>query len=134
MNRTYSDILILLKAGYTKDEIDNMADTAPVSPPFQEQAADPAALAVSPSSPSESLPEESVPAPPVDDRPPQPAADPKPEPDVNQQILQTLADLVKAVQAGNRGSAEIPGKIVEPGAAALDTLRSLGGIVPPADN
>lgn len=125
MNRTYSDILILLKAGYTKEEINNMADAAPVSPPFQEQAADPA-LAVSPSSPSESLPGESVPAPPVDDRPPQPEADPVG--DQIKQLQDMMTGLIAQIQQGSREQAEMGARIIDPHTSAIQTLRGLADI------
>ena len=134
MNKTYSDILILLKAGYTKEEIDNMVDAAPVSPPFQEQAAVPAALAVSPSSPSESLPEEPVPAPPVDDRPSQPAADPAPQPaadpvgDQIRQLQEMMSGLIAQIQQGSREQAEMGARIIDPHTSAIQTLRGLADI------
>ncbi len=126
MNKTYSDILILLKAGYTKEEIDNMVDAAPVSPPFQEQAAVPAALAVSPSSPSESLPEEPVPAPPVDDRPSQPAADPVG--DQIRQLQEMMSGLIAQIQQGSREQAEMGARIIDPHTSAIQTLRGLADI------
>lgn len=138
MNKTYSDILILLKAGYTKEEIDNMAD-APVSPPFQEQAAVPA-LAVSPSSPSESLPEESVPAPPVDDRPTQPASDPAPQPaadpvgDQIRQLQEMMSGLIAQIQQGSREQAEMGARIIDPHTSAIQTLRSISNIPTPPNS
>lgn len=115
---TYADILTLLRAGYTKDEIDAMeSPEAPAAQPETQQA-DPA-----PETPAE----EQTPD-------PQPAAPEAAPADPTQQILQQLTELVKSVQAQNRGAAEIRGNIIEPGAQAMDTLRSLGGIPAAPEN
>lgn len=108
---TYADILILLKAGYTKDEIQQM------------------------DSPVEAAPAESPAAP-----QPEPAAEaPAPEPeaaapeDPTQQILHQLTELIKSVQANNRGAAEMGASIIDPQQAAINTLGALAGI-PKQDN
>ncbi len=109
---TYADILTLLRAGYTKDEIDAMDQPeAPAAQP-ETQPADPA-----PEAPAEEQAPEA-----------QPPADP------TQQILQQLTELVRSMQAQNLGAAEIKGNIIEPGAQAMDTLRSLGGIPAAPEN
>lgn len=123
MSMTYADILILLKAGYTKDEINNME--APADPQAlllsPGAVVQPSGAAASESSSSESLPQESVPAPEV--------GDPEPAPqDPTQQILMQLTELVKSVQANNRSMAEMGAEIIEPRQQAINTLKSLGGI------
>lgn len=111
---TYADILILLKAGYTKDEISAMDDPEQAAPETEQETQQAAPTQEAPA-------EEQAPA-------EQPAADP------TQQILQQLTELVRSVQAQNLGAAEIKGNIIEPGAQAMDTLRSLGGIPAAPDN
>ena len=108
---TYADIIIMLKAGYTKEEIEAM-DQPEAQP--ETQQADPA-----PEAPAEEQAPEAQPAAPADP---------------TQQILQQLTELVRSVQAQNRGAAEIKGNIIEPGAQAMDTLRSLGGIPAAPEN
>ena len=113
---TYADILILLKAGYTKDEISAMDDPEQAAPETEQETQQAAPAQEAPA-------EEQAPA-----EQPAPAADP------TQQILQQLTELVRSVQAQNLGAAEIKGNIIEPGAQAMDTLRSLGGIPAAPDN
>lgn len=122
---TYADILILLKAGYTKDEIDAMdqpeqepQQAAPAQEVPAEEQAPETQPAVSTATPPDTLPTVSTATP----------------PDPTQQILQQLTELVRSVQAQNLGAAEIRGNIIEPGAQAMDTLRSLGGIPAAPDN
>jgi hypothetical protein len=115
---TYADIIIMLKAGYTKEEIEAMDQPeAPAAQP-ETQPADPAQEA-----PAEEQAPES-----------QPAAPAEAPADPTQQILRQLTELVRSVQAQNRGAAEIKGNIIEPGAQAMDTLRSLGGIPAAPEN
>ena len=114
---TYADILILLKAGYTKDEIDAMDQPEQAAEQETQQAAP------APEAPAEEQAPAEQPTPAE-----QPAADP------TQQILQQLTELVRSMQAQNLGAAEIRGNIIEPGAQAMDTLRSLGGIPAAPDN
>lgn len=108
---TYADIIIMLKAGYTKDEINAMEQPEQAAQPEAQQAAP------APEAPAEEQAPEA-----------QPAAPAETPADSTQQILQQLTELVKSVQAQNRGAAEIRGNIIEPGAQAMDTLRSWGGI------
>jgi hypothetical protein len=118
---TYADIIIMLKAGYTKEEIEAMDQTeAPAAQP-ETQPANPA-----PEAPAEEQAPEAQPA--------APAAPAEAPADPTQQILQQLTELVRSVQAQNRGAAEIRGNIIEPGAQAMDTLRSLGGIPAAPEN
>lgn len=118
---TYADIIIMLKAGYTKEEIEALDQpAAPAAQPATQQA-DPA-----PEAPAEEQAPEAQPA--------APAAPAEAPADPTQQILQQLTELVRSVQAQNRGAAEIKGNIIEPGAQAMDTLRSLGGIPAAPEN
>lgn len=115
---TYADIIIMLKAGYTKEEIEAMDQPeAPAAQP-ETQPSDPAQEAPA----EEQAPEA------------QPAAPAEAPADPTRQILQQLTELVRSVQAQNRGAAEIKGNIIEPGAQAMDTLRSLGGIPAAPEN
>lgn len=111
---TYADIIIMLKAGYTKEEIEAM-----------DQPSDPAAQ-------PETQPVDQAPEAPAEEQAPE--AQPAAPADPTQQILQQLTELVRSVQAQNRGAAEIKGNIIEPGAQAMDTLRSLGGIPAAPEN
>jgi len=119
---TYADIIIMLKAGYTKEEIDAMDQPSDPAAQPETQPADPA-----PEAPSEEQAPEAQPAAKAEAQPAAPA-------DPTQQILQQLTELVRSVQAQNRGAAEIKGNIIEPGAQAMDTLRSLGGIPAAPEN
>lgn len=124
---TYADILTLLRAGYTKDEIDAMEVPADPAAQPETQPADPA--------PEAPAPEQAPEAQPADPAPEaQPAAKPETPADPTQQILHQLTELVRSVQAQNREAAEIKGNIIEPGAQAMDTLRSLGGIPAAPEN
>ena len=116
---TYADILTLLRAGYTKDEIDAMEAPEAPAPQPETQPANQAQEA-----PAEEPAPEAQPANQAQEAP----ADP------TQQILQQLTELVRSVQAQNLGAAEIRGNIIEPGAQAMDTLRSLGGIPAAPEN
>jgi hypothetical protein len=118
---TYADIIIMLKAGYTKEEIEALDQPeAPAAQP-ETQPADTAQEA-----PAEEQAPEAQPA--------APAAPAEAPADPTQQILRQLTELVRSVQAQNRGAAEIRGNIIEPGAQAMDTLRSLGGIPAAPEN
>jgi hypothetical protein len=120
---TYADIIIMLKAGYTKEEIEAMDQPEQAAPEAQPetQPADPA-----PEAPAEEQAPEA--------QPEAPAAPAEAPADPTQKILQQLTELVRSVQAQNRGAAEIRGNIIEPGAQAMDTLRSLGDIPAAPEN
>lgn len=129
MSMTYSDILILLKAGYTKDEIDNMNDTTAepqALAPFPEAGS--SSLPPSADVPSESLQQESVPAPDVGDPEPapQPAADPVG--DQIKQLQEMMSGLIAQIQQGSREQAEMGAKIIDPHQSAIQTLRGLADI------
>ena len=100
-----SEILELVRAGYTKAEIQAM-DQAPADPV---PAAEPA---------------ESVPA-----ADPAPAAAPAATtPDWQQQLFQQLGSLTAAIQGQNRAQAEMGAQIIEPYAAGVNTLRGVANI------
>lgn len=116
---TYADILILLRAGYTKAEIDALqADDAAPEAAAQTPAADPVPAA--PAQADDQTPAED----------PQPVEQPATPPDPTQQVLQQITELVRAVQANNRSSAEM-GAIIDPQQSAIDTLGALGGLPKP---
>lgn len=108
-----SEILELVRAGYTKAEIQAMdAATAAAPMPAAEPAAEPA-----------------------DEAPAAPAADPVPSvepasatPDWQQQLFTQLGALTAAIQGQNRAQAEMGAQIIEPYAAGVNTLRGLVNI------
>lgn len=104
-----SEILELVRAGYTKAEIQAM-DAATAAAPMP--AAEPA-----------------------DEAPAAPAADPVPSvepasttPDWQQQLFTQLGALTAAIQGQNRAQAEMGAQIIEPYAAGVSTLRGLVNI------
>lgn len=109
-----SEILELVRAGYTKAEIQAM-DAAPAAAPAA-PAADPVPAA-----------EPAAPAPAAD---PVPAAEPAAPaaPDWQQQLFTQLGALTAAIQGQNRAQAEMGAQIIEPYAAGVNTLRSLVNI------
>lgn len=101
-----SEILELVRAGYTKAEIQAM-DAAPAADPVPEA-------------------EPEAPAPAAD---PQPAAEPAAAaPDWQQQLFTQLGALTAAIQGQNRAQAEMGAQIIEPYAAGVNTLRGLVNI------
>ena len=107
-----NDILTLLKAGYTRQEIDSMANPAPAPDPAPAPAPDPAPA-------------------PAPDPAPAPAPDPAPAPasQNNDAILAAIADLgnkfTAAMQAASLGAAMMQ----QP---TGDTLESvMAQIIPP---
>lgn len=112
---TYKEILTLLQAGYTKDEINSM-DTGDTDTPDHSH---PSSVDPIPSS----QPAEAVPSSPAVEQ-----EEPSAAPDPMGQILKQLTELVRSMQANNRGSADMGAEIIEPKQQALSTLRSLGGI------
>ena len=92
----YNEILELVRAGFTRDEINAMQDPAPLANPQPEP------------------PAQQPPEPPADPQP-EPPADPQPEPPAQQppatetekllrELLGGMSTLTKAVQAGNRAN------------------------------
>lgn len=119
---TYKEILTLLQAGYTKDEINSM-DTGDTDTPDHSTSSIPAAIE-SPSilSQPSSQSGEAVPSSPAVEPEPAAPADP------TQQILEKLTELVRSVQSNNRENADMGGKIIDPHESAINTLRSISDI------
>lgn len=113
-----SDVLTLLNAGFTREEILAM-DAEPEAASASDHSSD-LLSADTPSVSPSSQPDEAVPS--------SPAVEQETAQDPTQQILQQLTELVRSVQANNRSSAEMGAEIIEPKQQALSTLRSLGGI------
>ena len=101
MSMSYKDIIILLSAGYTKEEISGMDAAEP----------DPAAIP--------------QPAPQPDAQPaPQPEAQPAPQPD----LLAAIRELTAAVQANNRAAADMGANIIDPIKAGQQAMAGIGGL------
>lgn len=102
------DILILLKAGYTKDEISQMGKPAPVQPdgkPVPEPAPAPAPN-----------PEPTQPPAPADGPVPAPVPAPAPAPaePTMQDLMLQMAKLTSAIQANAIAQSILPGGGTEP--------------------
>ena len=111
---TYRDILTLLKAGYSKDEIDAMDDSKEVSKPV-EPAPAPA-------------PVETEPAP-VKNEEQSTAKNEEPAQSMTAQQLENLLNkLIAGMQANNRLDAEMGARIIDPHTTAIDTMRSISDI------
>lgn len=108
-----SEILELVRAGYTKAEIQAMDDAAPAPAADPVPAAEPAA----PSPAADPVPAAEPAAPAA------PAA-----PDWQQQLFTQLGALTAAIQGQNRAQAEMGAQIIEPYAAGVNTLRGLVNI------
>ena len=134
----YKDVLTLLAAGYTKAEISQMDDISPAAPTAGDDK--PQASLLSPAAPAGDPPDQRVLQSSSDtSQPIQPAEGSVPAPqsageeaaahqDPTQQILQQLTEMVRSVQANNRGLAEMGAEIIEPRQLAINTLKSLGGL------
>ena len=98
------DILKLVQAGYTKEDIDKMTApvAAPVADPAPAPAPDPAAApAAEPAA---------APAPaPAADPTPAPAADPEPQQPTMQDLMLSISKLTSAIQANAIANSVIPG-------------------------
>ena len=105
MSMSYKDIIILLSAGYTKDEISGMDDTQPEPQPA------PAAIPQ-----PEPQPE------------PQPDPQPAPQPDPQPDLLAALRELTAAVQANNRAAADMGANIIDPIKAGQQAMAGIGGL------
>lgn len=106
------DRLLLLKAGYTKDEISQMEKPAPVQPDGQPVPAPAPAPATNPEPPKPDAPVDvPVPAPaPV----PTPAPAPAPAEPTMQDVMLQIAKLTSAIQANAIANSIIPGGGTEP--------------------
>ena len=122
---TYKEILVLLNAGYTKDEISAMDLPDNQQVPQQDSAHESAAGASSllssaaPPVPSPSAGEdEVVPA----------SSSPAMEPDPMGQLQSMFQDLMTQLQQNNRAQVDMGAKIIDPHESAINTLRSLNSI------
>lgn len=112
MAKSYSDIILLLRAGYSREEIDAFddEDTAPAP-----QAA-----------PSET-PEE-----PAETANSQPVPEPSPAPQTAEggftELLAAIKALTAAVQTGNRAAAEMGANIIDPQTAGVNALAGMSNI------
>lgn len=112
-----ADVIKMLNAGFTRDEILNM-DAAPAVDPQPAAAPQPAPAA------------DPQPAPAADPQPtPAPAADPQPAQAPSwDRLMQEFADLKRAVQAGNRNAAQQPAPVT------MDGETVLANIIAPTKN
>ena len=109
MSMSYKDIIILLSAGYTKEEISGMDAAEP----------DPAAI------PQPAPQPDAQPAPQPEAQPaPQPEAQPAPQPD----LLAAIRELTAAVQANNRAAADMGANIIDPIKAGQQAMAGIGGL------
>ena len=112
MAKSYSDIILMLRAGYTREEIDAFSDedTAPAP-----QAA-----------PSET-PEE-----PVQETNAQNVQEPSPAPQAaesgSSELLAAIKALTAAVQTGNRAAAEMGANIIDPQTAGVNALAGMSNL------
>lgn len=116
-----ADVIKMLNAGFTREEILNM-DTAPAADPQPAPAAAPQpAPATDPQPAPAATPQ---PAPAADPQPAQaPAADPQPAAAPSwDRLMQEFADLKRAVQAGNRNAAQQPAPVTMDGETVLANI------------
>lgn len=111
---TYKEILVLLSAGYTKDEIKSMENS---------DSEDTKVL------PTVEIQREKIPVQEEKDS----AQDTQTaEQAVNNsnydKIMSAIADLTAALQGANRNSAEMGASIIDPKIAALNTMREIGNM------
>lgn len=111
MNMSYKDIIILLNAGYTKEEISGMDAAQP----------DPAAIPQPEPQPDPQPAPQPEPAPDAQTAPAAPAA---PQPD----LLAAIRELTAAVQANNRAAADMGANIIDPIKAGQQAMASIGGL------
>lgn len=139
----YKDILTLLNAGYTKAEIDQMTASSPATPTAGEDNAQQASL-LSPAGgadvPSSLIPQQSAqrssslssdqsqPIQPAEEKVPAPQPAGEGSAAQIEQLQQMISSLISQVQQGNRDSAEMGAKIIDPHQSAIETLRSLSNI------
>ena len=126
---TYKEILVLLSAGYTKEEIDKMNDSgvpgdspfsSPPSPPSPPVEADPTPRETGAAGEGEQAPEA------VENITGGQLANVQ---NITiEQIESVVSKLIAGIQANNRADAEMGAKIIDPHKTALDTLRSISDI------
>lgn len=125
---TYKEILVLLNAGYTKDEISAMDLPDNQQVPQQPSSAnDVAAAGVSSLLSSPAAPP--VPSPSAGEEEVVPASSsPAMEPDPMGQLQSMIQGLMTQLQQNNRAQADMGARIIDPHENAINTLRSLNSI------
>lgn len=112
MAKSYSDIILMLRAGYTREEIDSFSDEDSAPAP---QAA-----------PSETREE------PAGATSEQPVPEPSPAPQAAEagttELLAAIKALTAAVQTGNRAAAEMGANIIDPQTAGVNALAGMSNI------
>ena len=108
MAKSYSDIILLLRAGYTREEIDAFSDedTAP---------APQAAPAEMHEEPAQETNAQNVQAPQAADS-------------GSSELLAAIKALTAAVQTGNRATAEMGANIIDPQTAGVNALAGMSNI------
>lgn len=112
MAKSYSDIILLLRAGYSREEIDAFDDEDNVPAP---QAA-----------PAETREE------PAENANAQPVPEPSPAPQAAEggsaELLAAIKALTAAVQTNNRAAAEMGANIIDPQTAGVNALAGMSNI------
>ena len=123
MAKSYSDIILMLRAGYTREEIDAFSDEDAAPAPVPQAA------------PSETReePAGATSAQPVPEPSPAPqAAEPSPAPQAAEagttELLAAIKALTAAVQTGNRAAAEMGANIIDPQTAGVNALAGMSNI------
>lgn len=127
MSMSYKDIIILLNAGYTKEEIAGMDDSqpdpqpAPAAIPHPNPQPAPAAIPQPEPQPDPQPAPQPEPAPDAQTAPAAPAA---PQPD----LLAAIRELTAAVQANNRAAADMGANIIDPIKVGQQAMAGIGGL------
>lgn len=119
MAKSYSDIILMLRAGYSREEIDAFSDEDTSPAP---QAAAPAPQAVPSETPEE--PTENANAQPV----PEPSPAPQAAEGGSTELLAAIKALTAAVQGNNRAAAEMGANIIDPQTAGVNALAGMSNI------
>ncbi len=116
MAKSYSDIILMLRAGYTREEIDS----------FSDEDATPAPAPAPQAAPSETREE------PTGATSAQPVPEPSPAPQAAEagttELLAAIKALTAAVQTGNRNAAEMGANIIDPQTAGVNALAGMSNI------
>ena len=122
---TYKDIIILLNAGYSKDEIDAMEipNSQPIPQPSSanDAAGAPSLLSSAPPESPLSDGSEIVPVP----DPPAMESQQNQEASQMEQLQSMFKDLITQLQSNNRSQVEMGARIIDPHESAIQTLRSI---------
>lgn len=114
MAKSYSDIILMLRAGYTRKEIDAFSDEETTPAPAPQAA------------PSETNEE------PAGATNAQPVQEPSPAPQTAEasttELLAAIKALTAAVQTGNRAAAEMGANIIDPQTAGVNALAGMSNI------